>query len=177
MPGLGNPIRLLIASPMGALSAVGEGVRPYTASQAIPGWAPLLLPRNLCLAGFPGRLNVTALLGSLPAASPAQPPPWESRPRAWARPDRSSASQTTHNPRHPIQGPRDKGCLIMPTTWRYINWCNDALSSSQIVIPGVATFEHHERLIYFVAKVLQRSNTVATLYTLSQGISRRSVKT
>jgi len=83
---------------MGALSAVGEGVRPYTASLAIPGWAPLLLPRKPMLCRLPWEAECDGFAGEPAGRPPAQPPPWESRPRAWARPHRSSASQTTPNP-------------------------------------------------------------------------------
>jgi hypothetical protein len=151
---------------MGALSAVGEGVRPYTASLAIPAGRPYSCRGSLCSAGFPGRLNVTALLGSMPAA----PQPNHHLGKAdlgrghtliEAQPPRQPQTPASHS------GSRDKGCLIMSSTWRYINWCNDALSSSQIVLPGVATFEHYERLIYFVAN----------LYILRITFCRKSVAT
>jgi hypothetical protein len=115
---------------MGPLSAVRKGVRPTQHPYLSPAGRPSACRGSLCSAGFPWEAECDGFAGEPAGRPPAQPPPWESRPRVWARPHRSSASQTTPKPQHPIQATRDKGCLIMPTTWRHINWCNDASPSS-----------------------------------------------
>jgi hypothetical protein len=94
---------------VGPLSAVREGVRPYTASLVIPAGRPYSCRGSLCYAGFPWEAECDGFAGE-PAGRPPSPTTSLGKPTSGVGTPSSKLS-LPDNPQHLIQVARVKGCL------------------------------------------------------------------